>query len=198
MDPELSRAGLLKRVLLALTLGVVLALIALGEPTGAVSPAAAAPGRVRVRFWHMWTAEWKLVVDRIVERFNQSQSLYWVDALSVPPAGAESKFLLSVVGGDPPDVMAQWQQVIPTWAGGGMLTPLESLMSQAERAAFERDAYPVAKKIGSYSGRLYGMAIGVNTWALYYRKDQLREAGLDPEHLPGTLEGIFEIGRAHV
>jgi len=30
-------------------------------------------GRVQVRLWHMWTAEWKTVVDEIVERFNRSQ-----------------------------------------------------------------------------------------------------------------------------
>lgn len=188
----------MRRGLIALALGAALLVYVLGDPVGATPTAIAAPGRIKVRFWHMWTAEWKLVVDRIVERFNQRQSQYWVEALSIPPAGAvgaESKFLLAAVGGDPPDVMAQWQNVIPTWASSGMLTPLDDLMSAQDRAVFERDAYPVAKKIGSYGGRLYGMAIGVNTRALYYRKDQLREAGLDPENLPTTLEGIFELGR---
>ncbi len=37
--------------------------------------------RKKVRFWHMWTAEWKDVVDRIVDRFNKSQSEYEVEAL---------------------------------------------------------------------------------------------------------------------
>jgi multiple sugar transport system substrate-binding protein len=103
--------------------------------------------------------------------------------------------LLAVVGGDPPDVMAQWQRVLPTWADSGMLTPLDSLMSTVDRQLFERDAYPVAKRIGSYSGRLYGMAIGVNAWALYYRKDHLRQIGVDPDRLPDTLEGVFALGR---
>ena len=195
MAPERSRFGWLRRALVTSALGGLLALALLGESPTSTRSAAAAPGRLRVRFWHMWTAEWKVVVDRVVERFNQSQSQYWVDALSVPPAGAESKFLLAVVGGDPPDVMAQWQSVIPTWAGSGMLTPLDSLMSPEDRALFEREAFPVAKKIGSYQGHLYGMAIGVNTRALYYRRDQLREVGIDPEQLPSTLEGLFELGR---
>jgi multiple sugar transport system substrate-binding protein len=195
MAPELSRFAWVRRALVTSAVGLLLALVVLGESPTLTRSAAAANGRARVRFWHMWTAEWKVVVDRVVERFNHSQSQYWVDALSVPPAGAESKFLLAVVGGDPPDVMAQWQNVIPTWAGSGMLTPLDSLMSGEDRAVFEREAFPVAKKIGSYQGHLYGMAIGVNTRALYYRRDQLREAGVDPEHLPATLEGLFELGR---
>jgi multiple sugar transport system substrate-binding protein len=151
--------------------------------------------RVQVRFWHMWTAEWKLVVDRIVERYNRSQDRYEVVALSVPPTGAESKFLLAVVGGDPPDVMAQWQNVIPTWADSGLILPLDELMSPADRATFEHDAYPVVKKIGMYRGHLYGLAIGVNTWACYVRLDHLRDAGLAPAALPTTLEGLVAWGR---
>jgi multiple sugar transport system substrate-binding protein len=151
--------------------------------------------RVQVRFWHMWTAEWKLVVDRIVERFNHSQDRYEVVALSVPPTGAESKFLLAVVGGDPPDVMAQWQNVIPTWADSGLILPLDDLMSPEDRATFTRDAYPIVKKIGTYRGRLYGLTVGVNTWACYVRLDHLKEAGLDAAALPATLEELVAWGR---
>ncbi len=150
---------------------------------------------MQVRFWHMWTAEWKVVVDRIVERYNSSQDRYEVVALSVPPTGAESKFLLAVVGGDPPDVMAQWQNVIPTWADSGLILPLDGLMSPEDRATFDRDAYPVVKKIGTYRGHLYGLAIGVNTWACYVRLDHLRDAGLDPAALPTTLEDLVAWGR---
>jgi hypothetical protein len=80
----------LKRWLLLLALAACALLLVLGEPAHApnAAAAAAAPARTHVRFWHMWTAEWKVVVDRIVERFNRSQSEYWVDALSLPPNGA--------------------------------------------------------------------------------------------------------------
>ena len=142
----------------------------------------------------MWTAEWKTVVDRIVTRFNESQDKYEVIALSVPSTSADAKFLLAVVGGDPPDLMAQWNPIIPTWAQSGMLRPLDDLMTPAERERFFREAYPIAKKIGVYQDRLYGMAIGVNVFALYYRPEQLREAGLDPDHFPESLETLVEWG----
>ncbi len=181
-----------RRIAIAALFAVALGAVLLGKPP---APSQAAPGRIQVRFWHMWTAEWKVVVDRIVARFNESQERYEVIALSVPPTGAESKFLLAVVGGDPPDVMAQWQNVIPTWADSGMLTPLDTLMSDEERATFEREAYPVVKKIGTYRDHLYGLAIGVNTWACYYRIDHLREAGLDPAAFPRTLEDLVGWGK---
>jgi multiple sugar transport system substrate-binding protein len=158
-------------------------------------PERAHPARIPVRFWHMWTAEWKTVVDRIVARFNESQDKYEVIALSVPSGNADAKFLLAVVGGDPPDLMAQWNPIIPTWAQSGMLRPLDKLMSAKEKDQFFREAYPIAKKIGVYRDHLYGMAIGVNVWALYYRPEHLRAAGLDPAGFPESLEKLVEWGR---
>ena len=135
------------------------------------------PNRIPVRFWHMWSAEWKDVVDRIVDRYNRSQDKYEVIALSVP-SGGDAKFLLGAMGGDPPDVMAQWNPVIPTWAEGKMLTPFEDLMSPAELKRFNEVAYPVVKEIGRYKGKTYGIAIGLNMLELYYLPSALREAGI--------------------
>ena len=161
----------------------------------ALQARAAPKPRKVVRFWHMWTAEWKTKVDMVVDRFNRSQDEYEVEALSVPSAGADSKFLLGVMGGDPPDVMAQWNPVIPAWADAGLIVPLDSLMSPQERATFDREAYPVVKKIGTYRGRLYGMSIGVNMTALYYRPDELRKAGIDPKEAFRSLESLDEAGK---
>ncbi len=146
--------------------------------------------RIPVRFWHMWTAEWAAVVDKIVAEYNASQDTYEVIALSVPANGADTKFLLAVSGGNPPDVMAQWNPVIPTWAESNLLQPLDELMSPKELATFKREAYPVVQKIGAYRGRLYGITIGINLWECYYLPDQVRAAGLDPDRFPTTLEEL--------
>ncbi len=152
------------------------------------------PDRIPVRFWHMWTAEWKVVVEQIVDRFNESQDVYEVLPLSVPGNAADSKFLLSVAGGDPPDVMAQWNPVIPKWAGSGLILPLDNLMTPEEWRDFEKTAYPIAQKIGIYEGRLYGVTTGLDLYACYCRLGDLREAGLDPAQRPQTLEGLMEWG----
>ena len=150
--------------------------------------------RKKVRFWHMWTAEWKDVVDKVVDKFNKSQTEYEVEALSAPSQGADSKFILGVMGGDPPDVMAQWNPIIPPWANDNLLRPLDELMTADELRRFNAEAYPVVKKLGSYKGRLYGMSIGINMFALYYLPQQIREAGLDPDHFPQTLEELSAWG----
>jgi len=154
------------------------------------------PDREPVYFWHMWTGEWKDEVDKIVDAFNKSQETYEVVALSIPAAGgAMSKFLLGVAGGDPPDVMAQWDSVIPNWAEAGLLQPLDGLMSPQKWEELRREMYPAARRIGMYKDRLYGVTIGLNIWACYYRPDHLREVGLDPDAFPQTLEELSEWGR---
>lgn len=147
-----------------------------------------------VRYWHMWTGEWEDVVNRVVDRFNASQDEYWVEALSVPPGGADSKFLLAVAGGDPPDVMAQWNPVIPTFAEGGLIQPLDELMTPEEKRQFDELAYAIVKKVGTYESRLYGITIGLNAAALYVLPEHLRAAGLDPAEFPETLEELDEWG----
>jgi multiple sugar transport system substrate-binding protein len=153
------------------------------------------PDRIPVHFWHMWTADWKAVVERIVAEFNASQTRYEVIPLSVPSASADSKFLLAVAGGEPPDLMAQWNQVIPAWADSGLLMELDQFMTPEEWTRFQTEVYPVALKIGRYKGHLYGLCTAVNIWACYYRPDHFREAGLDPDAFPETLEGLWAIGR---
>jgi len=180
-------AALWGSVLLAVV-GVVIVFALPGPPPRTY------PDRIPVRFWHMWTAEWKEVVERIVDRFNESQDIYEVIPLSVPGTAADSKFLLSVAGGDPPDVMAQWNPVIPKWAESGLLIPLNSLMTDTEWADFQETAYPAVKKIGMYKGNLYGVTTGLNIWACYARLDHLREEGLDPAAFPQTLEGLIAWG----
>src|SRR4051812_46278629 len=179
---------LLKALALLGALGLVLVLVLPGAATRA------RPGRIPVRFWHMWTAEWQVVVERIAARFNESQDRYQVLPLSVPDDGAGAKFLLAVVGGDPPDVMAQWNPVIAPWADNRLLQPLDELMTPGERARFRREAYPIVQKLGTYKGRLYGLTTGVDAFACYYRPDHFREAGLDPDHFPKTFEELLAIG----
>lgn len=195
----LSALGEGRRRLLRRGLGLAAA-AGLGSLLAMPGPAARRPrtGRTPVRFWHMWTAEWQVVVERIADRFNESQERYEVIPLSVPSGSADSKFLLAAVGGDPPDVMAQWNLVLPTWAENGVLQPLDELMTAAERRQFSGETYPFVQKVGTFGGHLYAIGIGPNLLACYYRPDHFREAGLDPDRFPGTLEELMEVaGKLH-
>ena len=163
-------------------------LIASGRPKGLHS-------RIPVTYWHMWSGQWQPTMEKVVAEFNASQDKYEVIPLQVPYAQADSKFLMSVAGGDPPDVMAQWTQAISTWSQDGVLQPLETRMTPAERHYFQHETYPVVHENGWHKGHLYGLVLGVDVYACYYRPDQFRQAGLDPDQFPATLEALTALGR---
>jgi len=146
------------------------------------------PGREKVVFWHMWTSNWAQVIRRICDRFNESQDRYEVVPLTV--VGGSLKTLIATAGGDPPDCMAQWEQVIPAWAERDALTPLDTLMPPDEWRDLQGRLYPAVRAIGMYKGHFYGLSTGMNIWAIYYRPSHFREVGLDPDHFPETLEKL--------
>ena len=150
------------------------------------------PPRTEVVFWHMWTAEWKKVIDRIADRYNASQTKYHVTAVSVPSANntATAKFLLAAVGANPPDLMAQWLPVVPNWADNGLIRPLDDLLTPDERRLYAHDVYPIVRRMGTYKGKLYGICTGIGMSGVYMNTTQVRAAGFDPDAPIRTLEDL--------
>ena len=178
------------KAILAVLAGVA-ALVVLGPPA---PPVQHYPNREKVIFWHMWTGEWQPVVEGIVKRFNESQTQYEVVPLVVPPEGALQKFLLSASGGKAPDLVSQWNPVEGTWTDRGLVRPLEEIMTPDEAARYRSEAYPVMRAHATYKGKLMAMIAGVDVSAVYYRLDQLKEVGVDKDHLPQTLEDLVALG----
>lgn len=188
-DPASTRRAFLKNV------AGVTALTALGGFT-ALSGTSRPPrkDRTTVRLWHLLSAEWLEPLERAVGRFNESQGRYEVVPLLLTGSEADSKLLLSVAGGDPPDVMLTWTQGTSVWGAEGLLQPLDRFMTAEEKQRFLTEAYPVVRKSGWYKGSLYGITMGFDLFVCYYRADHFREAGLDPDQFPKTLEELAAVG----
>ncbi len=152
------------------------------------------PERKLVRFWHRWQGDWEKQVQKIVQAFNESQTEYEVVAVSVPSGGSDAKFILGVIGGDPPDLMSMFSGAVPNLAANHFLTPLETLMTPEEKKGVFENSYPAIRDIGMYKGSCYGITIGADLMALYVNCQQLREAGYDPDKFPKTLEELEEMG----
>ncbi|AIE86478.1 sugar ABC transporter substrate-binding protein [Fimbriimonas ginsengisoli Gsoil 348] len=152
------------------------------------------PQRKLVRFWHRWQGDWEKQVQKIVDAFNASQDKYEVVAVSVPGSGADAKFILGVIGGDPPDLMSMGSGAVPNMAANGFLTKLETFMTPEEKRRFFKESYPAIRDIGMYKGSCYGMTIGADLMALYVNVKQLREAGFDPDRFPTSLEELEAMG----
>lgn len=153
------------------------------------------PERKLVRFWHRWQGDWEKQVNKIVQAFNESQAEYEVVAVSVPSGGADSKFILGVIGGDPPDLMSMFNGAVPNMAANGFLTDLGTLMTPDEKRRFFEESYPSIRETGMFRGKCYGITIGADLMALYVNAQHLREAGYDPDDFPKTLEDLEAMGK---
>ena len=152
------------------------------------------PLRKSVRFWHRWQGDWEKQVQKIVDAFNESQTEYEVIPVSIPSGGADSKVVLGVIGGDPPDIISMFNGAVPNMAANGFLTDLGTLMTPEEKKRFFSESYPSIRETGMYRGKCYAITIGADLMALYVNVKQLREAGFDPDKFPKTLEELEDMG----
>ncbi|MEV6851403.1 sugar ABC transporter substrate-binding protein [Actinoplanes sp. NPDC051411] len=81
-----------------------------------------------------------------------------------------TKALLAAQQGNSPDVLIVDNPVVSTLAEAGVLNP----------ASNTTGIEPNLLAAGQQDGKTYGVPIGANTLALYYNKDLLTKAGVDP------------------
>ncbi|MFF7159761.1 extracellular solute-binding protein [Streptomyces sp. NPDC008139] len=85
-----------------------------------------------------------------------------------------NKTLLAAQQSNSPDVLIVDNPVVSTLADAGVLT------STDENKIDTSEAEPNLLAAGQSGGKTYGTPIGANTLALYYNKDVLKAAGVDP------------------
>jgi hypothetical protein len=94
-----------------------------------------------------------------------------------------TRFLISVAGGTPPDVIWFDRYAVAEWAARGAFVPLDSYIAR-DLAAGRPDTPSAARFYAScwdearYNGQVYGIPTSVDDRALLYNRDLLRRAGL--------------------
>ncbi|MFB9613580.1 ABC transporter substrate-binding protein [Kutzneria kofuensis] len=115
------------------------------------------------------SAAWQKVLDTCARQTGvtiQRQTVPTDQMLPKILQGASSRSLPNLVFTDNPTV----QQIAST----GALTPLSDYGIATD------SYYDSIVKAGTYQGKVYGLAPGVNGLALLYNKDMLAEAGVEP------------------
>lgn len=151
--------------------------------------------RVRVTYWEKWTGAEAAAMQTTVDAFNASQDRIFVEMLSV--GNPERKLLLATAGGDPPDVAGVWPRQIPSWTDQNALTPLDQFIEADGQTVDEflsrfEDSYAQLTK---FNGHVYGLFATPASHALHWNKTLFREAGLDPERPPQTVDELMEFSK---
>ncbi|MBW4471647.1 MAG: ABC transporter substrate-binding protein [Stenomitos rutilans HA7619-LM2] len=93
-----------------------------------------------------------------------------------------------LLGNSPYDLINMDVVWTPKFAAAGWLLDLTDQVSPQDLAGFS----PQAVESGRYEGRLYRMPVRSDAGVLYYRKDLIENAGLQP---PKTLDDLMSISK---
>ncbi len=143
-------------------------------------------GRVVVSYWEKWTGFEGEAMDAVVADFNASQTNIFVERLAV--SDISRKMMLSTAGGNPPDIAGLWSQNINVYAEKNALTPLDAFFREAGITGEEY--YPVIWDLCHHRGHAWSLPSTPATLGLHWNKRLFREAGLDPDKPPTSIEEL--------
>ena len=123
--------------------------------------------------------------------------------LSLPGAGGRAPFMLSLAGGTAPDIYFCWFHIIRHDIEQGFCYPLnewigedadgDGQISDAEaRWPGWKNVPPLWRHVATRNGKVYGVPMaGIWYYGIVYRKDLVRQAGVDPEYIPATWDDFY-------
>jgi sn-glycerol 3-phosphate transport system substrate-binding protein len=181
---EMKKAFL---VLALLACAVVLAACGGGEKQeqGVRTPT----GPVKIAFWHSETAANQESIQRLIDRFNASQSEVQVEvAFQGTYVDQLDKTVSSLGTANAPNLILQDGNHTQFLIDSGAVTPVQTFIDQENYDLSDFDQKAV--DFSTINGQLYTMPFTISVPMIFYNKVPFREVGLDPDHAPATLEEV--------
>jgi len=150
----------------------------------------APPMQRQVDYW--FVAGVKEDIPPCVALFNAAQESIHVEATPIPWNEHEKKVLTAILSGNPPDVV-NLVTPVPKWAARKALVALDPAL-KADRYD-TTEFFPSLWQEMKYRGRTYALPAYTGSYALFYNRRLLREAGLDPDRPPRTWEEVQRCSR---
>lgn len=145
--------------------------------------------RDNLQVWSMWAGDEQRYFQATLDAYNQSRKPK--RPFSNLGAVTDDKTIRAIVGGSPPELFTlRDAAMLAPMAANNALRPLDDLM---ERSGMRLDQFTDAS-IGQcrWDGKTWAIPYLVDCMVLLWNKKVFREAGLDPERPPKTLEELEE------
>jgi multiple sugar transport system substrate-binding protein len=164
---------------------------------GGEAAAPAAEGAI-LEAWSRMTGLAEESTRGIIDNYNAQNSLgvtvEFVYIAQTQGSQADEKLLTAVAGGAPPALYYADRFTVPQFAQQGFFTEITDFAESA--GVKEEDYYPFAWEETLYKGGIYALSFDTDTRALWYNKDIMAEAGVDPESPPTNLDELRAVTEA--
>jgi sn-glycerol 3-phosphate transport system substrate-binding protein len=174
---------------------LALALLAGACAGGAEAPSDGQPaGPVRITFWHSMNAANRDALEALTARFNGAQDEVRVELVFQGNyVDSLNKFIASLPTGDVPAIIQMHDIATQLLIDSREVAPIQDFV---DREGFDlSDFEPRILDYYRVGDRLYSMPFNVSNPVLLYEKNSFREAGLDPEKPPQTLDELTQYSR---
>jgi sn-glycerol 3-phosphate transport system substrate-binding protein len=146
-------------------------------------------GPVKIALWHSETAANQESIQRLVNRFNTSQSEVQVEvAFQGGYVDQLDKTVASLGTANAPNLILQDANHTQFLIDSGAVTPVQTFIDQEGYDLSDFDQKAV--DFSTINGQLYTMPFTISVPMIFYNKVPFREVGLDPDHAPATLEEV--------
>ncbi len=143
---------------------------------------------VTIDFW-VWGGDFQKQYKKVViDEFEKKHPNIKVKIMN--DEGTE-KLITYIAGGKAPDVAILDRFLVGSFAAKGSLEDLTPYAQTDKISA--SDYYPGVWAEANYNGKLYALPWGTDDRAMYYNKTLMKEAGLDPDKPPQTIQELDQM-----
>ena len=153
-----------------------------------------------VVFWTSHGPPANGTLEKIVNNYNATNPAVKVKFVQVPGSETDNTALMTAVrGGTGPDVYMLDRFIVAQRAADGILEDLTDVINRVD-PNFKDKVLPFAWAEAQFKGRTYAFPFDTDTRGLFYNKEMLRDAGIDPAIMdqskgPLTVDQVREIAR---
>ncbi|MBN2859265.1 MAG: extracellular solute-binding protein [Sphaerochaetaceae bacterium] len=140
-------------------------------------------------YWQYFYETKSKLMDKLIEMFEAEHPDIRVVQQTFPYEQYNTKVASSVPSGTGPNVINLYYGWLPTYIDSGYLQPLPT--SQFPNEKIEQEFFPLVRA-AKFDGSYYALPTAVRSLALFWNKDLFKEAGLDPERPPRTVEELVD------
>lgn len=150
-------------------------------------------GSTKVTFWYGLGGNLGNVVRQAVNKYNQSQSKYWVEPVfQASYDDTINKINTALAGGELPHVAQIFDAGQQRMIDSKRIRNVEELLKADGMASLIDDLEPAVRSYYTVGGVMYAMPFNSSTAMTYINKKMFRDAGLDAEKTIWTYEELLE------
>ncbi|MDQ2807674.1 MAG: ABC transporter substrate-binding protein [Chloroflexota bacterium] len=159
-------------------------------------PTVAQPaGSSKITFWYGLTGFNGSITQQVVNKFNTSQSKYYIEGVQQPNYDDTiNKLNTSLAGGALPNIVQIYDIGTQRMIDSKRILPVQDFIEK-DKLDIISDLEPAVARYYTVGGKLYSMPFNSSAPVMYYDKNAFKEVGLDPEKPPQTYDEVLAAAR---